>query len=254
MIEHYTYLHRRADTNEIFYVGKGKDRRAWTASKRNKYWKNIVARHGLKVEIVSFWRTAREALDHEVFLIACFKGMGINLCNMTRGGDGLCDPTEEVRQKISAALVGRPGRPMSEFAKSKLREARIGSANPMFGKTLSEETKAKMLKSRQESGYTPTQATGRKISQALINGYHPMRGRTGARHHNSKPVACIDTGMVFASVSDAVRFLQALGHQNARDWNICAACSGKRKSAYGARWMYHNDELSDLRAALNQVT
>lgn len=245
MLEYYTYAHRRNDNGEIFYVGKGKERRAWAKSKRNQYWHNIVNKFGYSVEILAKWTTSKEALDHEVILISCLKDIGIQLCNMTRGGDGLCDPTQEVKDKIAASLRGKPGRPMKESVKRAFSESRKGAGNPMFGKKESEETKAKRRQTLKESGYKPSIETGRKISEALRNGYHPMRGKKGERHHNSKPVICLGSNIKFAAIADAVRWLKENGYPNARDWNICAACNGNRKTAYGMRWQYHNAEQEE---------
>lgn len=242
MPNHYTYLHRRGDTGELFYVGKGTGQRAWSKSKRNEYWHNIVNAHGYSVEVSARWSAAEEAFEHEKFLIWCFRDMGAKLCNMTDGGDGLCNPSKEVRERIANSLRGRTGRPMKETTKELLREQRTGAGNPMYGKTVSEEAKEKQKKSLAASGYKHSPETFKKISKALRNGYHPMRGLTGSRHHSSKPVVCVETSTKFGSIGEAVRWLQANGHERARDWNICAACNGKRKSAYGMHWRYHNDE------------
>lgn len=50
--EYYVYLHRRATDNKVFYVGKGKGKRAFDNSSRNDYWQNTVNKHGLTVEII----------------------------------------------------------------------------------------------------------------------------------------------------------------------------------------------------------
>ena len=39
---YYIYQHLKADTNEIFYVGKGKCNRMNGLQGRNNYWKNTV--------------------------------------------------------------------------------------------------------------------------------------------------------------------------------------------------------------------
>ena len=84
---YYTYLHRRNDTNAIFYVGKGKDKRAWT-TKRSKFWHSIADSRGFTVEICAYWPTEKDAHDHEKFLICCFREMKIKLVNQTDGGEG----------------------------------------------------------------------------------------------------------------------------------------------------------------------
>lgn len=101
----YTYIHRRESDNAIFYVGKGKGRRAWTQDGRNSRWNRTVAKHGHKVEICAEWPTEAEAIEHEIFLISCFRDIGCQLVNMTDGGEGMAgySPTPETRKKLSVA-------------------------------------------------------------------------------------------------------------------------------------------------------
>ena len=78
----YTYIHRRNDSNNIFYIGKGCDRRHLSSLGRNKFWMRIVKKHGFTAEIVSYWETSKEALEHESFLMWCFSDMGEKLVNV----------------------------------------------------------------------------------------------------------------------------------------------------------------------------
>lgn len=103
----YTYLHRRNDTGQVFYVGQGRGRRAWGKSDRNPHWKKVVAKAGYTVEILAQWPTKDDAATHEVLLISVFKGMAHPLVNMTDGGDGGMPghkPSPETRAKRSASL------------------------------------------------------------------------------------------------------------------------------------------------------
>lgn len=86
------YLHRRKDTNEVFYVGVGKNkRRAFVRAKRNPHWKAIVNKYDYNVEIAFKGLSYDEALTIEQELIALIgrsdKGEG-PLTNMTDGGEG----------------------------------------------------------------------------------------------------------------------------------------------------------------------
>lgn len=105
----YTYAHYRATAPERgpFYIGKGKGPRAWKTSGtgRNLYWQRIIKKYGLLVEIIAVWPTEQEALDHEVFLIECFRHLGTGLVNMTDGGEGLTNPSPEVTHKIRARTL-----------------------------------------------------------------------------------------------------------------------------------------------------
>jgi len=86
------YLHRRKDTNEVFYVGIGKDSyRVGRKANRNKYWHNIVNKHGYTKEVIIKNVTWDEAITEEIKLIKEYgrKDIGSgNLVNMTRGGEG----------------------------------------------------------------------------------------------------------------------------------------------------------------------
>jgi len=81
---YYVYLHRRLDDNSVFYVGKGKKKRAWVTKSRNKHWKHIVEKYGYTVEIFKDNLTEQEAFKLEEEQIK-FYGLD-NLSNMTLGG------------------------------------------------------------------------------------------------------------------------------------------------------------------------
>ena len=85
----YVYRHIRLDTNTVFYVGKGKDNRAYTKRRRNKYWTNIVNKVGYRVEIVQDKLSEKQAFDKEIKLIAKHKKKGECEANLTLGGEGV---------------------------------------------------------------------------------------------------------------------------------------------------------------------
>jgi hypothetical protein len=152
----YTYAHYKADTKEIFYIGKGSGNRAFVKHKRSIHWNSIVDKHGLHVEILAKWETEDGALTHEKFLISTFRSMGFSLCNMTEGGDGITSEswTPELRQVLSKSRLGKKlsdetrkrmsisatGRPMSKEAIEK-------TAAFHRGRKRGEETLRKMSES-----------------------------------------------------------------------------------------------------------
>ena len=117
----YTYIHRRASDNQVFYVGKGYGKRAWSKVGRNQYWKNVVKKHGLNVEICSTWKVEQDAFEHERFLILCFKDLGIPLVNMTDGGEGFFGGkhSETTKTKMS---ISQKTRQSDENIKKKISE------------------------------------------------------------------------------------------------------------------------------------
>ena len=154
MKTHYTYAHVKPD-GTIFYIGKGIGRRAYSKN-RNDYWKRIVAKYGYKVEILAHWNTEAEALSHEKLLISCIKDMGIELCNLTDGGEGTIGykHTQEHKNKLKGNFYGESawgltfkGKKHSEESRAKMSYVRIGNKNKL-GAKLSEESKVKISKSK----------------------------------------------------------------------------------------------------------
>jgi hypothetical protein len=155
----YTYLHRRLDDNKPFYIGKGSGRRSHVRNGRNRWWSHIADKAGFKVEILAHWASEHDALEHERFLISCFRDLGIKLTNLEEGGlpgpIGKGQPkSEEHKAKIAAAHKGKKKTPHSKEAKEKAHARQIGVTICQEGRlkiseanrrrVLSEETKAKI--------------------------------------------------------------------------------------------------------------
>jgi len=85
---YYTYIHS-APNGKVFYIGKGKNDRAFSFGDRSDDWRRAVKAHkGLSIEILAEWDTEEEAFEHEKFLIECFDAMNVGLVNKTKGGRG----------------------------------------------------------------------------------------------------------------------------------------------------------------------
>ena len=99
IVHFYTYLHTRNDDQSVFYVGKGKGQRAHSTANRNSHWHRIVIKHGHTLMIAESFRDEQDAFAHERYLIASFRALGLQLCNMTDGGEGSsgCIRSEEYR-------------------------------------------------------------------------------------------------------------------------------------------------------------
>lgn len=118
----YTYVHTKPD-GTIFYIGKGKGFRAWNETSRNKHWKNTVSKHkNYGVQILANWKTEKEAFEHEMLLISCFKELQFDLANYTNGGEGTTGfkwSPEQLKNRVN----------------------RKGSNHPFFGKKRPEVSK-----------------------------------------------------------------------------------------------------------------
>lgn len=125
----YVYIHRRAYDNSIFYVGKGRGRRATLKHGRNEYWKSTVNKFGGFVsEIVFSCLTEQEAFNREIDLITGLREFGATLANLTDGGGmlGLGQMAFEIRSRIGKAS----GKKVGPIVGRRFAEKKIGVCAP----------------------------------------------------------------------------------------------------------------------------
>ena len=163
------YLHKRKDTGEVFYVGIGYMKRAYEKYHRTKYWYNIVNRYGYIVEILKTDLTWDEACEEEIRLIKLYgrKDLGLGtLVNMTDGGEGLQGfrHTKEMRKKNS--------------------QRKKGKNNPMYGKTLSKETRMKLSESHKKIVGEKTSAAKLKTNDVIFIRKNAIKG-TGSKNRGN---------------------------------------------------------------------
>lgn len=119
------YRHRRLDTNEIFYVGIGSDKRPYDFNKRNNWWKNVFNLTDINVEVLYSNLSWEDACELEEFLISLYGRRDLStgtLVNLTSGGDGT------VNYKHTNSHINKI----------------TGDGNPFYGKSHSKETKHKL--------------------------------------------------------------------------------------------------------------
>lgn len=180
----YAYVHIRpgADAHGVFYVGKGRGRRSQDFSRRNLHHTHIIEKYGPKNIDVAHMECSSEdlAFDLERGLIKCLRKIGVDLVNVTDGGEGVSGlrHSKQSRAQMSAKRVGKSHR---EETKIKMSEVRRGHANHFFGKSHSDETKKRIsdTKKANPTDYwadkSRSEETRKKISEALT-------GRVGGKH------------------------------------------------------------------------
>lgn len=167
----YVYQHRRKDDGRIFYVGKGKGKRAYSLV-RGLFWKRVVAKHGFIVEFLKTDLTEEDAFALEIETIRLYRSQDIELINLTDGGEGTT------------------GRVTSDESRVRYRESRLGNKNPMFHKTHSDEIKQRISQASKEShskpGYTASLAQKLKgIVRSDSTKEKIRKFRTG-KHHSAE--------------------------------------------------------------------
>lgn len=226
MRDYYIYIYYRLDTNEPFYIGKGRKGRWKRLNRENTHFNNIVNKHDVAVEIIKYNLTEEEAFywEEEIIRILVFEyGYSIeiinnrsidesqyHLVNATWGGDGTkgMNPFENkthdemkiIKEKMSKSHSGEKHYMYGNGYKIK------GDKNPFYGKHHSDKTKNKLSEINKGKG--------------------------------TKKVINVETEEVFNSAEEASKKYNIKYPHNIRD-----ACkeNTKEKSAGGYHWMYYDE-------------
>jgi hypothetical protein len=117
----FVYQHRRLDTNEIFYIGIGKNKKRLNSYKnRNSHWLSIAKKYGFQVDLLIDGCSWNDACEVESGLIDAIGRKDLNLgplVNMTNGGEGLNNPSYETVKKLKDCMTGKT---LSSSTKDKL--------------------------------------------------------------------------------------------------------------------------------------
>lgn len=193
----YVYRHIRLDKNEVFYIGIGSDgsyKRAFSKKYRNRHWRFIVDQTDYEIEIMMDDLTWEQAQEKEREFICLYGRRDLDkgtLVNMTDGGDGLHNPSLELREKYSKLYTGttvdearrnkisegmrkseavkkiNKGRVPWNKGKPRDEETKRKIAEKLTGTSLSEETKKKMSETRKGVKKKPvSDETRKKMSES----------------------------------------------------------------------------------------
>jgi hypothetical protein len=194
MNKFYTYAYLREDRTP-YYVGKGTGKRAYSKHQKSKIKGGyFIPPEKNRILILKQNLTEEDAFKHEIYMIAVLgrkdNGTGI-LRNLTDGGEGVSNPSEETRRKIREANIGKTP---SEETKRKIREGNIGKTHSeesrrkmseaMKGRTISEQHKRKMSESLK--GRTFSEESRRKLSAAKKGEKNNNYGKTFSEEHKRK--------------------------------------------------------------------
>lgn len=227
--EFYVYTYVINDTNEVFYVGKGKGDRAYKG-KRNKFCEDMKATHDWKVVIIKNNLVEEEAFILEAERIEYYRTKGFRLTNQTTGGDGISGyiMTEEVKEKISISSKERwkdnrfsekqiwhrrHGVYQSVEFKMKLSQVTKGEKNGNYGNKWTEEMKINLSEKRKKNGK----------SKGINNG-------------RATKIKCVETGVIYDYIKLAC---EDLGLKSQASLTI--ALNNPKRTAGGYHWVRYKD-------------
>ena len=221
----YVYIHTRNDTDEVFYVGKGSGKRAWKKRSYNKWWTRVSEKHGYRVKIIQRNMSEDDAFLLEMWLIAKFRHEGVDLCNMTDGGEGSSGVIASNRKSVCCSN-GMEFGSMAEAA-SWLKEMGLILSHPSaisaccLGKIDSAYGFSWWFKGDPPKEYI---SKGDRISTS-----------------QSRAVVRSD-GKSFSSVSDAVKYLADIDGVYINSGAIYKVIGLKGRSSGGYSWWYKGSE------------
>jgi hypothetical protein len=220
----YVYEHWRLDRDECFYVGKGSGRRAYSMDKRNRHHKAICNKlsrenSAFEVRIVSCGLSEEEAFTLEKERIQFWKSTGVDLCNMTLGGEGTSGfrHTDKTKKIFSIKRKNAKRDPVKnkERMVKKLKEVHNGNTYRL-GKKHTKDVKEKLSKHGHKNFDI--------FKQYMKLGPDSL----------SRTVLCVDDGKTFKSASEAAR------HYSVSKSALIELCLNKngRKTVGGLKFKY----------------
>lgn len=222
---YYVYLYKRKDNGNVFYIGKGRNRRDKDINGHNEYCKRIANKYGFIIERIKENLSEREALDLEIKTIDYYVNtlgysIALNfgdekrnrenekfLCNHTLGGDtpnGHSRMSLEERQKRSEKWLGDKNIAKREDVREKIsKHAKENNsfAKPEVIEKISKKTKERLndpIVKKQRSDFYKAYFQTEEGKEAR----RKMSESRKAKHivpSNAIKIYCIETDKIYNS-------------------------------------------------------
>ena len=241
--EYYVYIWYIVNTNEVFYVGKGKGKRYKQILGRNKFFTDMYKSHNCDVKKVYENLTEQEAFQKEREVIRWYReNTSYRLTNQTDGGEGSSGwvppkdfrdkqsqihkeqwQDEEFREKMLMIRADENGPYKSQEFREKIAELVQGENNPNYGNYWTEEMKQHLSKVRKANGLS-----------------------TNENNPKATRVICIETGEIFNCIKFAMQ-----KYNIKTEGSMTVALKNPVRTAGGQHWVVYSKEYLDDDYRLN---
>ena len=250
--KYYVYAWYIKDTKEIFYIGKGSNKRYKIKKRENKAFMNILENNECDSEILVDNLTEEDAFQLEKVFIAYFKDISSNLTNVGEGGENPPRITgkrpKEWANKIRESQIEfyKIHPEYKEAASKRLKDFLKTDAGKAFSQKSLETRQGQEFRLAQaERCQKANRTTEYRIRQSElmkeIYKSDELRARErGANNPRAQGVRQYDLEMNFISeYSTITEAAKSLGISISR---ISDAARGNRKTAGGYIWKFSNDK------------
>ena len=201
------YMHVSPNGKRYIGITSKKPEYRWNNGRgyiKNQYFFDAIVKYGwenFQHIIIADGLSKDDACGLEKALIAGCKTTDPNYgYNMSKGGES-----------------GTYGAKLSDEFREKARKRMLGPLNPNYGKKFSADTLGKLSAARKG-----------KLTPGRLDALKKLH------EHNKRKVICIDTGIVYESISDASHAT------NTPIRGIRSVCDGEYKRSHGRQWAYYD--------------
>lgn len=214
----------------------------------NKYFDNAIKKYGWNnfAHEILYEGLDKETAEHlEIYLIAMYQANNQEYgYNINNGGNHQGKLSKETRKKISESHKGKSlseehrkalsmtlkNRDMSEEHCKKISDS-------LKGRSFSEEHRKNLSIAR--TGKKASEETRKKLS-TIHKGRtfsEDQRKKISDAQKHKKKVICIETGIIYNSISEASRTTSISLNK------IVGVCKGRNKTTNGFTWRYYSDDI-----------
>ena len=241
----YVYEWFIIETNEVFYVGKGKNDRYKSLRSRNKFFIDMYNTHNCDVRKIFENLTEDEAFEKEKETIAYYReNTNYRLTNQTDGGEGVTGwvPSDEFREKQRVLNIEKW---KNNDYREKIIKIRTDPNGPYKTKEFRDKiSKLVMGKNNPNYNHKWTNEQRKHLSEKRKG--DPLYSKEN--NPNAKKIICLETGKVFDCI------VNALKKYNIKDESsISVALRDRYRTAGNYHWENFSEELLDYKFRTNYL-